>query len=129
MGRDYHRILRTLARAVLETQGWKFNINVIIAGDAELRRLHCTFFSDDSTTDVMAFPADESAGIPSEIYLNLQAARRQAREDGESIQRALFRLLIHGILHLGGWRDHTAAQRKRMLQHGERLLSELADPV
>ncbi len=128
-GRNYHQILRTLARRVLETQGWKFDIDVIIADDVELRRLHRTFFADDSTTDVMAFPADESTETPGEIYLNLEEARRQAAEVGESLQRALSRLLIHGILHLGGWRDRTNAQRKRMLQYGERLLSDLVDPA
>lgn len=128
-GRDYYQSLKTLARRVLETQDWKFDIDVIIAGDAELRRLHHIFLADDSTTDVMAFLADESTVTPGEIYLNLEEAHRQAAEVGESPQRALSRLLIHGILHLGGWRDRTDAQRKRMLQYGERLLSELVDPV
>ena len=117
----HKRPLRALALRVLKTQGWEFDLDIIIAGDEELRRLHRAFYSDDSITDVMAFPGDERA----EIYLNLDEARRQAASDRETLLKALSRLLIHGILHLGGWRDHTGAQRKKMLQYGEHLLSEL----
>jgi len=124
-GQVYKKFLRALTLRVLKTQGWDYDLDIIITGDEELRRLHCAFYSDDSITDVMAFPGDERA----EIYLNLDEARRQAASDRETLLKALSRLLIHGVLHLGGWRDHTGAQRKRMLQHGERLLSELVDPT
>ena len=122
-GQAYKKPLRTLAHRVLKTQGWNYDLDIIITGDEELRRLHRSFYSDDSITDVMAFPGEERA----EIYLNLDEARRQAAEGRETLLKALSRLLIHGILHLGGWRDHTGAQRKRILQYGKRLLSELGD--
>lgn len=122
-GQAYRKPLRVLSRRVLKAEGWGCNLDIIITGDEELRRLHRAFYSNDSITDVMAFPGDGHA----EIFLNLDEARRQAVEGRETLLRALSRLLIHGILHLGGWRDHTGAQRKKMLQYGERLLSELGD--
>ncbi len=98
-----------------------FTIRLILTGDRELRRLHRVFFGGDETSDVVTFPAEEAVGI-SEIYVNLEEARRQALEDGIPLQHAVERLLIHGILHLTGMTDDTRAQRRRMLHRGERYL-------
>ncbi len=113
--------LRTLAREVLVKEGWTFNIAVIIVDDVELRRINRIFLGHDYNTDVIAFPADiEEAG---EIYVSYDQAEAQASEYNESVQRALQRLIIHGILHLGGWEDDTEEKRRRMLEHGEGYLT------
>ena len=49
-------------------------------------------------------------------------ARLQALEVSESVHTALKRLVIHGILHLGGWNDATESEREGMLRYGEKYL-------
>jgi probable rRNA maturation factor len=119
-GKADEKRLQGVARRVLEQEGWGFKARVIIADDEELRRLHRLFLGVDETTDVITFPGDQEA--PAEIYLSLDQAREQALEAGESIQRAVERLLIHGLLHLGGWKDDSEAERRKMLEHGEEHL-------
>jgi probable rRNA maturation factor len=116
-GKADEKQLQGVARSVLKQEGWGFKVRVIIADDEELRRLHRLFIGSDETTDVITFPGDEET--PGEIYISLDQAREQALEAGESIQRALERLLIHGLLHLGGWKDDSEEERRRMLEHGE----------
>jgi probable rRNA maturation factor len=116
-----HRLLRAAAQRVMSGENRFFAIHLILTDDRELRRLHRTFFGGNETSDVVTFPA-ESAGEISEIYVNLEQARRQALEDGIPLQHAVERLLIHGILHLTGMRDDTEPRRRRMLDLGERYL-------
>lgn len=115
------RRLREAARRVMVGEDRFFTIHLILTDDRELRRLHRVFFGGNQTSDVVTFPAEESGGI-NEIYVNLEQARRQALEDGISLQRAVERLLIHGVLHLTGLQDGTESQRRRMLNLGERYL-------
>jgi len=121
--------LKRLTRRVVDEESWTFALSIIIADDPELRRLNRLFFNSDEATDVIAFPHDsteserEGEESENEIYINLDQARVQALGFGETVQKALERLLVHGILHLGGWRDNTDAQRERMLKYGERYLS------
>ena len=115
--------LKQLAHRLLDAEGWCFDFDIIVADDHELRRLNRLFLGRGETTDVMAFPAGEDQSDRGEVYVNLDQARVQALEAGEPVQQSLERLLIHGILHLGGWRDDTDAERERMLRYGERYLS------
>jgi probable rRNA maturation factor len=116
------RRMREAARQMLQAEGWDFNVQVIVAGDPELQRLHAQFLHDDTPTDVITFPGDPREDYPAEIYISLDQARTQAEEACEPVARALDRLMIHGLLHLGGWNDTTDAQRARMIEYGERYL-------
>lgn len=129
---DVNRLKKT-ARRVLEGESWDFRVDIIIADDPELRRLNRLFLGEDEATDVMAFPGEAESEIApdsgnekikSEVYISLDQARAQAAESGESVQKAVERLLVHGILHLGGWRDGTESERDRMLEHGNRYLKD-----
>ena len=115
--------LEDLAHRVLLKENWIYHLEIVVADDTELRRLNRLFLQRDETTDVLAFPVDDE-GDSGEIYINLDQARAQALENSESVQKALARLLVHGILHIGGWNDATGDQRERMLQHGEGYLSD-----
>lgn len=115
--------LKTVAHRILHDEGWAFDLKIIIVDDPEIRRLNRLFLSVDEVTDVLAFSTDEDETSGGEIYVNLDQARLQAIEASESVQRALNRLLIHGVLHLGGWNDAADADRKKMLLYGERYLS------
>jgi len=122
-GQADEKRLGSLARRLLRQEGWDLQVHVIVADDAELARLHAQFLGDPEPTDVMAFPGDPDDGTPGEIYVSLDQAREQALEDGEPVQKALERLVVHGLLHLGGWRDDSEDERRAMLEHGERYLS------
>ncbi len=115
--------LERLGEQVVEKEGWLFNISAIIVNDGELRRINRLFLNSDDYTDVIAFPVDDEDEDSGEIYISLDQAREQAIETGESVQKATERLLVHGILHLGGWDDHTDNDREKMIAYGELYLS------
>jgi probable rRNA maturation factor len=88
------------------------SFDILITGDAELRRLNRDFRGKDYPTDVLSFPAPPSEPRPSgrdpflgDIAISLGRARAQAREFGHAIEQEIQILMLHGVLHLMG-HDH-----------------------
>jgi probable rRNA maturation factor len=110
------RFARTLQKEV--AKGRPFDI--LITGDAELRRLNGDFRGKDYATDVLSFPAAVEGGRPlpdgrgsegrrflGDIAISLGRARAQAREFGHAIEQEVQILMLHGVLHLCG-HDHES---------------------
>ena len=93
-------------------------VSVVIIADARMRDLNRRFARVDGTTDVLAFDLSEgpSAGdsVAGEVIVNADVARTEARRHRRSAVDELILYVIHGMLHLGGYRDHTPLQRARM---------------
>jgi probable rRNA maturation factor len=131
---NLRRLKRLLARACrLEGQGGA-EVAVLLGDDSRLEELNRRFRRVASPTDVLAFPWQGSGEWPApgtrkrllgEIAISTETAARQARERGHSLEREVSLLAIHGLLHLRGWRDDSAAGRRRMAARLEELTEKL----
>jgi len=92
------------ARAVVGLEG---EVEILLSGDATLRRLNRDFRGKDKATDVLSFPAAKEfgEGHAGDLAISLQTAQRQAKEHGHSLDDEVRVLLLHGLLHLAGM-DH-----------------------
>jgi probable rRNA maturation factor len=115
--------------------GLSGEVDVLLAGDATLRRLNREFRGKDKATDVLSFPAAEGfaaehgGGFAGDLAISLQTAARQAREHGHGLRDEVRVLLLHGLLHLSGM-DHERdrgemAAREAELRERLRLPSGL----
>ncbi len=113
------RFAGTLQKEVVRNRSF----DILITGDAELRRLNRNFRGKDYPTDVLSFPADKcgagwqpaadwqsasracSANFLGDIAISRARARVQAREFGHAIEQEVQILMLHGVLHLMG-HDH-----------------------
>ena len=118
--------LETLAAFVLSSEGatgfWE--ITVALVDDARLQSLHRDFMGIDTPTDIMTFPTDESAGEfqGGELAISVDHAKTQAVAWGLSSAEEIVFLVVHGLLHLCGWRDDTDEQRRSMLSGQQDLV-------
>ncbi|MEC8442516.1 MAG: rRNA maturation RNase YbeY [Cyanobacteriota bacterium] len=98
--------------------------------DASIAELNSAWRQKTGPTDVLSFAALDDAGDwmegPSpelgDIIISLETARRQAQEQGHSLQRELRWLVSHGLLHLLGWDHPDDPSLEAMLQLQEQLL-------
>jgi probable rRNA maturation factor len=106
-------------------------VAVALVSDGVMRRLNRQYHRVDRPTDVLSFPSEEmTPGVISglgDIAIALGVARRQAREQGHSLQTELRILALHGLLHLLGY-DHEADQGQ-MKRAEERLRRRAGLPV
>ena len=103
-------------------------VAVIFTDSRFIRRINRRFLRHDRPTDVIAFRMRDDAETEDEVYVNLDLARRQAREYGVTFREEVRRLIIHGCLHLNGYRDHRPADRRRMREREDRYLMLLRRP-
>jgi rRNA maturation RNase YbeY len=121
LGRDARRLLRGLRLG-------KAELSLLLVSDREMRRLNRCYRGRDRTTDVLAFAQREGAGgapdgLLGDVVISVDAARRQAAEQGCSPGAEGERLLIHGLLHLLGYDHERSAAEARRMQRRERALA------
>lgn len=85
-------------------------VNILIAGNSELRALNRRFRGVDKSTDVLSFPAARGGGDPAETFageiaISVDIARVNAALLDHSLAEEVKILILHGILHLAGF-DH-----------------------
>jgi probable rRNA maturation factor len=103
-------------------------LSLSLVSDAAIRTLNRTYRGCDSPTDVLSFALDETPrAVPEsllgDVVISVETARRQAASYDAPIQREIYRLLIHGLLHLKG-HDHMAPLERRRMQREERRLAD-----
>jgi probable rRNA maturation factor len=113
LGRVVQAALAHVGRRDLE-------VSLLLAGDAEIARLHAQFLGVAEPTDVLAFALDGQA----EIAVSVECARREAARRKHTIRAELALYVVHGLLHVCGYDDRTARERRRM-RTAERAVLEL----
>ena len=124
-------LTRFLNRAQVAV-GLQGDVDVLLSGDATLRRLHKTFRGKNKPTDVLSFPAAENdQHVVGDLAISLETAARQAAAYGHSLRDEVRILPLHGLLHLSGM-DHEADQgemaaREAVLRREMRLSTTLIE--
>ena len=107
-------VLRAL-KIVHKEEGKKIPaLAIIFTNNRFIHKINREFLDHDYITDVIAFPLGEDAGVEAEIYINLDAARNQAKKFNVTYTQEARRLLIHGVLHLLGYSDKSRREKNKM---------------
>jgi len=119
------RSLRLLTGKVLKGESAENKYcDIVYCADNRMIKLNSEFKDKKRTTDVLAFSLinENEPEYLGEIYINLQQAKRQAKEHNEPYKKEVERLTVHGILHLLGYRDNNDSNRKKMWSRQEGYL-------
>ena len=89
---------------------------LIIGDDDLLADLKKKFFGLNHYTDVIAFRLNEyhKKNVEGEIYISLPRVKENANKFEESFHKELGRIIIHGGLHLLGYKDDTKNNKLEM---------------
>jgi len=110
------RILRRAVRAILDDEGVaEAEISLAIVDDRAIRQLHRQYLGQDEPTDVLSFLLERSEGrLEGEVIASADTARTAAARYGNSPADELLLYVIHGTLHLVGYRDDSRRARAAM---------------
>ena len=93
-------------------------VDIVLVGDAAMRRLNREWRGKDYATDVLSFPTDDDGPRVrgrvrhlGDIVIATGVARRQAADAGHAYGTELKVLALHGLLHLLGYDHETDAGR------------------
>ncbi|KPK33478.1 MAG: hypothetical protein AMK70_09415 [Nitrospira bacterium SG8_35_1] len=124
------RIQRT-ARTILSLLDQSTaELSIFFVGNRKMKQLNADYRGINKVTDVLSFetalPVQHDGGaILGDVVINIPRAESQAKEYGTTFYEELFRLLIHGTLHLLGY-DHEESyyRARKMRNKEEELLSK-----
>lgn len=99
-------------------------VDCVLVDDAEMTALNERFRGASGPTDVLAFPYDPATteGSAGDVYVSLDRAAEQAAARGEPLAREVWRLFVHGALHLAGYEHDTDAADRAMRARQEELV-------
>lgn len=122
------RVERAAVAALGAVQG---DVVIALADDAAVQEVNARFRDRDAPTNVLSFPAAESA-FPhlGDLILAHGVCAREAAEQGKTLADHLSHMVVHGVLHLLG-RDHEMDAEAEAMEAEERqILAGLgvADP-
>lgn len=102
------------------------SLNYIFCSDSYLLKLNKAYLNHSTLTDIITFDYSEKAGpVNGEIYISIDRVRDNAKAFKTSLHLELHRVIIHGVLHLLGYRDKKPSEKVIMRKKEEAYLSLL----
>lgn len=95
-----------------------YQLSLVLCDDSLARKINRTYRKKDYAANVLSFPLDAHEG---EIFLNIEAAEREAKRFSVSLRSHLMLLFVHGCLHLKGLGHGVAMENSE-----ERTLKKFA---
>lgn len=114
------RWLDRIVRAALRAEGVeRAEIGVSLVDDRRIAAVHRRWLGVAGPTDVITFDLSagvgpRAAGLAGDLVVSTETARRMARAVGWTPHRELAYYVVHGLLHLAGYDDHSPADRRAM---------------
>lgn len=92
-----------------------YSINYIFCNDEYILELNRQYLDHDTYTDILTFTLSlPDEPIASEIYISIDRVKENAAHQHVDFQEELYRVMIHGLLHLCGYNDHTTMEKNEM---------------
>ena len=120
MERDLNnRWLRTVAESEMKRIG---NIAIIFCSDGYLLDVNRKYLGHDYFTDIITFDYCEGERLSGDLFISVDSVRENAVEYGTEFANELNRVMVHGLLHLIGYDDHTEEDVKTMREKENQYL-------
>ncbi len=102
-------------KAVAATYGRRVGeIGYLFCDDEKILEVNREYLQHDYYTDIITFDYDEDDIISGDLVISLDTVRTNAEQFGKTYEEELYRVIIHGILHLCGINDKGPGEREIM---------------
>lgn len=99
-------------------------VSYIFCSDAYLLSINQEFLNHNTLTDIITFRLSEmGAPVEAEIYISLERVAENAQKFKSTMDTELHRVMIHGVLHLVGFKDKRPTEKALMRKTEEACLS------
>ena len=112
-----HSLMSSLISYVMDSEGiCEADLSFVFGNDKLLNNLKKQFFQKDHFTDVIAFRLNDydEKNVEGEVYISLPRAKANAKKFDQPYNKEIARLIIHGSLHLLGYKDSTKKDKTKM---------------
>jgi rRNA maturation RNase YbeY len=97
-------------------------INYIFTSDKAILKINQDYLQHDYYTDVITFDYSGDNKIAGDIFISLETVASNTQKFNQNFDTELRRVIIHGVLHLIGFKDKTPEEEKQMRKEEEKAL-------
>jgi len=90
------------------------HLNFIFCSDPYLYKINLEYLEHDTLTDVITFPYLDPPDIEGDIFISMDRIKENADSFKVPYLTELYRVMVHGVLHLCGYGDKDPEEEKRM---------------
>lgn len=100
-------------------------LNFIFTSDEELLQKNKQFLNHNTLTDIITFDYCENNTLNGDIFISIERVTENAKKFNVEFIEELHRVIIHGTLHLCGYKDKTKATATLMRKKEDWALGKL----
>ena len=115
-----NRWLRLVAESEIRRLG---DLSIIFCSDNYILDINMKYLQHDYFTDIITFDYCEGEKISGDLFISVDSVRENAAFYGTEFEDELNRVMVHGVLHLIGYDDHTQKDIKMMRSKEDYYLS------
>ncbi|HSJ12018.1 MAG TPA: rRNA maturation RNase YbeY [Gillisia sp.] len=116
---DHRKYEKWIERVIASEEKKLEEISYIFCDDEYLLNLNEEFLKHDTYTDIITFDYSVGKILQGDIYISTERVKENSDEFNVSFEEELRRVIIHGVLHLCGYKDKTKEQSLLMRQREE----------
>ena len=94
--------IKTIIESEKKIQG---QINFVFTNDDEVLKTNIQFLNHNTFTDIITFDYCEGKKINGDIIISIERVEENAKKFNVEFETELKRVIIHGVLHLCGYKD------------------------
>lgn len=121
------RYLKSAIQNLFEIEKRRLNrLNYIFCSDNFLLEINKSYLNHNTLTDVISFHlSDKTQPLFGEIYISIDRIKENAKKYKAIYQQELLRVIIHGALHLCGYKDKSDNEKIKMRNRENFYLKKL----
>lgn len=89
-------------------------LNIIFCSDNYILDINQRFLQHDYFTDIITFDYCEGDRLSGDLFISVDSVRENSLEYGSTFEEELDRVMVHGLLHLIGYDDHSEEDIRTM---------------
>jgi len=98
------------------------DVSYIFCSDEHILNVNKEYLQHDYYTDIITFDYTEKKRISGDIFISLDTVASNAEKFGVAYEEELYRVIIHGVLHLCGINDKSPEERVVMEKEEDEAL-------
>ena len=100
------------------------SVNIILVTDPALLEINKEHLNHNYFTDIITFDYSDS-NVEGDLYISVDTVRDNAKDYGVTFEHELNRVMVHGVLHLIGYKDKNDADQAQMTAKENEYLGKL----
>ena len=89
-------------------------ISVVMCSDKRLLEVNQKYLNHDFYTDIITFDYSEGCEVSGDLMISYERVKENAAGQKVTVQHELRRVMVHGVLHLLGFKDETEEDAAEM---------------